>query len=168
MAWFKPTSLLDKTYEIGILLKGIDGILELVGGVLLLVIPPNTIDAITTFLTQHELSQNPNDFIATHVLQYGHDLTHGSHAFAAAFLLTHGLVKIVLVGALLRNYPWAYPFAIITLGLFIAYQVYRMVVEPTWGMAFLTVLDIVITWLIWREWQQQKVRWARAEPATLR
>lgn len=156
MAWFAPKTLLDKTYEIGILVKGIDGVLELMGGILLLAVKPQTIDNITAFLTQHELSQNPHDFIATHVLQYGTDLAHGSHAFAAAFLLTHGLVKIVLVAALLRNYPWAYPFAIITLGLFIVYQLYRMVVEPTFGMGFLTVLDIIIVWLIWREWGQQK------------
>jgi uncharacterized membrane protein len=158
MSWFKPTSLLDKTYEIGILIKGIDGVLELIGGVLVLVVPPHTIDAILRFLTQHELSRDPHDFVATHILAYGHELERGSTTFAAVFLLTHGLVKVVLVASLLRNKLWAYPFALVTLGLFIVYQIYRMIVQPTFGMAFLTILDTVIVWLIWREWGQVKRR----------
>lgn len=165
MSWFKPTSLLDKTYEIGIIIKGIDGVLELIGGVLVLVVKPHTIDSIARFLTQHELSRDPHDFVATHILAYGQELKRGSTAFAAAFLLTHGLVKVVLVTSLLRNKMWAYPFAIITLGLFIVYQLYRMAVQPTFGMAFLTVLDAVIVWLIWREWNQVKRR--HTQPATL-
>lgn len=159
MSWFKPATLLDKTYEIGILLKGIDGLLEMLGGILLLVVKPSTITGVAAFLTQRELSHDPHDFIANHILLYARDLAQGSHVFAVVFLLTHGLVKIVLVAALLRNYRWAYPFALITLGLFVVYQLYRMVIEPTWGMGLLTALDLIIIWLIWREWGQQRIKW---------
>lgn len=151
--WFHPKTLLDKTYEIGILIKGIDGVLELLGGILLAVLKPR-LDVILQFLTQHELSHDPHDFIANHILKYGHDLERGSTLFAVLFLLTHGLTKIVLVVSLLRGKLWAYPFALITLSLFIAYQFYRLAIGPTFGMAFLTVLDGIIIWLIWREWRQ--------------
>lgn len=154
MKWFKPKTLLDKTYELGILLKGVDGVLELIGGVLILVIKPKTVDRLVNVVTSRELARDPNDFIATHILQYGHELANGHNGFAAAFLLTHGIVKIVLVAALLRNKLWAYPFALGTLGLFVVYQVYRMIVHPTLGMLLLTVLDVCIIWLIWREWQK--------------
>lgn len=161
MSWFHPKSLLDRTYEIGIIIKGIDGVMELLGGVLVLVVKPH-LDAITQFVTQHELSHDPHDFIATHVISYSHSLEHGSTLFAALFLLSHGIIKIVLVVSLLRNKLWAYPFALFTLGLFIAYQLYRIATSFSWGMVFLTVLDAVIVWLVWREWGQQ-VREPRLE-----
>src|SRR5262245_2638401 len=44
MAWFKPSGLLDRTFEISIMLKGLDGVLELVGGVLLLFVSPTSIN----------------------------------------------------------------------------------------------------------------------------
>lgn len=154
MDWFRPQSLLDKTYEIGIIVKGIDGILELVGGALVLILSPGAITGIANFLTEHELQQDPHDFIATHILRLSQHLTHGPNYFAAAFLLTHGAVKVFLVACLLLNKLWAYPWALGVLSLFLVYQLYQMVTKPTFTMAFLSVLDAVIIWLIYREWQK--------------
>ena len=154
MPLFHPKTLLDKAYEIGILIKGIDGILELLGGALVLLLNPHTVTSITNFLTQDALQENPHNIIATHVLKLGNHLAGGHNLFAAAFLLTHGLVKVVLVTCLLLNKLWAYPWALGVLGLFLVYQTYLLVTKPTFGMAFLTILDIVIIGLIYREWQQ--------------
>jgi uncharacterized membrane protein len=156
MTLFRPKTLFDKVYEIGIFIKGFDGVLELIGGSLLLFVSPAGIGKITSLLTQHELTQDPHDFIATHILHYGHSLAVGHNLFAALFLLTHGLVKVVLVTCLLLNKLWAYPFALATLGLFLVYQLYEMIVSPSFGMAFLTILDAVIIGLVWREWQKVK------------
>ena len=46
MTWFKPRDLLDRTFEIGIILKGLDGVLETIGGILLLAVSPSQINAI--------------------------------------------------------------------------------------------------------------------------
>jgi uncharacterized membrane protein len=69
MSWFRPRDLLDQTFEVGIILKGLDGVLEVLGGLLLLVVSPATIDRLVTGLTQHELSEDPHDFLATHLLK---------------------------------------------------------------------------------------------------
>jgi len=155
MPWFKPKTLLDKTYEIGIIIKGIDGTLELIGGVLVLALSPNAINGITRFLTQSALENNPHNLVASHIAKAGHHLASGHNLFAAAFLLTHGLVKVVLVVCLLLNKMWAYPWALGALGLFLIYQVYQLITAATFGMAFLTVLDVIIIGLVYREWQQQ-------------
>ena len=44
MSWFRRRDLLDQTFEVGIVLKGLDGVLEVLGGLLLLVVspPPST------------------------------------------------------------------------------------------------------------------------------
>ena len=157
MAWFHPKTLLDKTYEIGIIIKGLDGTLELLGGILILTLSPNTINNITRLLTQNELHQDPSNFIATHIVKLGDHLANGQNIFAAAFLLTHGLVKVVMVTCLLLNKIWAYPWSLGVLTLFLIYQLYVMVISPSFGMAYLTVLDTLIIYLVYREWQQQKL-----------
>lgn len=163
MAFFKPTSLLDKFYEVGILIKGFDGLVELVSGVLLLTVPPHAILSVTYSLTRGELAQDPHDFFATHLVHAGAHLAEGHNAFVAAFLLIHGAVKVGLVVALLLNKVWAYPVGLVLLSLLFLYQVYDLVTKPTVGMALLSVLDAAIVWLVWREWQ--KVKSDRGKPA---
>src|SRR5581483_7682416 len=124
------------------------------GGILVLTLSAHTINGITAFLTEDALQENPHSFWALRLQKAGHHLATNSHFFAAAFLLTHGLVKVVLVTCLLLNKLWAYPWALGVLSLFLVYQIYLLITKPTFSMAFLSVLDAVIIWLIWREWQK--------------
>lgn len=155
MSRFRARDSLDRIFEMGIILKGLDGALEAVGGLLLLAVTPATIDRVMIRLTQHELSEDPRDFIARHLLRYSHGLTGSAVTFAAVYLLAHGIVKIVLVAALLRNQAWAYPWMIGFLLIFIGYQVYRLALSPTFWLTALTVFDALIVWLTWREWRRQ-------------
>ena len=155
MSQFKPRDPFDRLFEIGIIFKGLDGILETIGGLLLLAVTPATINRLAEWLTQHELSEDPHDFIASHLLGYAHGLTGSAVTFAAVYLLLHGITKIVLVAALLRNQMWAYPWMIGFLLIFIVYQLYRIVLSPTFGLTALTIFDAIIVWLTWREWRKQ-------------
>jgi uncharacterized membrane protein len=160
--------LLDRAFLVGIVLKGLDGVLEVVGGLLLLVVSPATIDRLTHALTQHELSEDPHDFLATHLIHYTGSLTGSAVRFGAVYLLAHGVVKIVLVAALLRNQLWAYPWMIVFLLAFIGYQLYRLTFAPSIGLAGLTVFDAVVTWLTWREYLRQRSVRRRAPQAARR
>ncbi|MDQ6901364.1 MAG: DUF2127 domain-containing protein [Candidatus Dormibacteraeota bacterium] len=158
--------MLDQTFEVAIILKGLDGVLEVLGGLLLLVVTPATINRIVAWLTEHELSQDPHDFIATHLLNTAHGLTKSAVLFGSLYLLSHGAVKIVLVAALLRNKLWAYPWMIGFLLIFIVYQIYRMILGPSAGLAALTAFDIFVVWLTYREYGKQRSR--RAAPRVFR
>jgi uncharacterized membrane protein len=168
MSRFRSNDALDRTFEIGILLKGLDGVLELIGAALLLTVSPGTINRIASALTQHELSEDPHDVIATHLLRLSHGLTGSAVGFAAAYLLLHGMVKVVLVVALLRNKLWAYPWMIAFLVAFIGYQLYRIALDFTVGLTVLTVFDAIIVWLTWREYRKQRTarRREQAIPTT--
>jgi uncharacterized membrane protein len=146
---------LDKTFDIALILKGLDGLLELVGGILLLVISPETINRFAHSLTQGELAQDPHDFFANHLLHLTANL-HNTQTFGAAYLLSHGVVKIVIVAGLLRREHWAYYVAFVFLGGFVIYQLYRMTYAPTVGLALLTVFDLFIIWLTWREFLRMR------------
>lgn len=156
MGRFRRGSLLDRAFLAGMVLKGLDGVLELIGGVLLLMVSPTTIDRLTRLLTQHELSEDPHDLLAGRLLHATGSLTGGSLRFGAAYLLLHGVVKVVLVAALLRNKLWAYPWMLAFLLLFIGYQLYRLAMGFTIGLAGLTVFDAIVAWLTYREYTKQR------------
>lgn len=122
---------------------------------MIVAVTPATINRLTASVTQHELSEDPNEFIASHLLGYAHGLSGSAVTFAAVYLLLHGIIKIVLVTALLRNQIWAYPWMIGFLLMFIGYHLYRIVLRPTFGLSALTVFDAVIVRLTWREWRKQ-------------
>ena len=147
--------LLDKTFVVALILKGLDGLLELVGGILLLVVSPETLNNLAHRLTQHELSEDPKDFWTHHLLHLTGNLHH-TQTFGALYLLTHGVVKLVIVVGLLRREHWAYYVAFVFLGGFVIYQIYRMTYAPSVGLALLTIFDLFIIWLTWREFVRMR------------
>lgn len=151
-------ALLDRTFRISLTLKGLDGVLELIGGVLLLLVSPQQIGDVARFVTQHELAQDPGDPLASAVLHAASAASLSASVFGAIYLLLHGLVKIVLVWAVLKDRLWAYPWMIGFLLVFIFYQLYRIVVAFAWGMVLLTAFDVFIVWITAREYRRQRLR----------
>lgn len=154
----QPRDGWHRAFEVGIILKGLNAVVEVVGGLLLLVLTPDQLQALAVRWTREELSEDPHDFIATHLLHTAGGLTGDAVLFGAAYLLTHGLVKLVLVVSLLLNRLWAYPVMIAVLLAFIGYQLYRIALHPTPGLIALTVFDAAIVALTWHEYLRQRDR----------
>jgi len=152
-----PRTVTDKAFRISLYLKGLDGLLEVIGGVLLLIVNPDEINRWAARLTQGELSQDPHDFIANHVLKSAHDLTGASLVFGAAYLLSHGVVKLVLIIEVLRNHLWAYIGLIGVTSLFVIYQVYRLIDKLSFGLVVLTIFDLIIIYLTQKEYRNRKM-----------
>jgi uncharacterized membrane protein len=154
----KP-DLTDRAFRIGLLLKGLDGLLECIGGVFLLLVKPEQINSWAKYLTEGELSRDPHDFVANHILKTAHDLTGASLIFGALYLLSHGVVKLILVVEVLRNHLWAYLALIIVTSLFVVYQVYRLIADGfSWGLFLLTIFDLVIIYLTQKEYERHKAK----------
>lgn len=149
-------TILHDSFRAGITLKGIDGILELIGGVLLWLVKPPTMSEPLRLALQHELSRDPHDFVAAHLLHITEHLTNQNRMFAVLFLLSHGLVKIVIVAGLWLDQLWAYPLGILVFSAFGAYQVYRWTHTHSFFLAVITVFDIVVIYLTWSEYRVQK------------
>lgn len=160
----KSGELLTAAFRITLVLKGVDGLLEMVGGVLLLVVTPDQISSLVRTLTQHELSVDSGDLLTNAVRHAADSLTVSASAFAAVYLLLHGLVKIVLVWAVLKDYLWAYPWMIAFLLIFIGFQCYQIAVSFSWALVVLTLFDILVVWLTWREYGVQRNRTAGSRP----
>jgi uncharacterized membrane protein len=142
-----------RAFQISVILKGIDAAIETLAGVALYFIGTDAITALVRRLTFHELTEDPNDFIASHLLHAAENFSVGSKTFYAFYLTSHGVLKLALVAGLLRGKLWSYPASLVVLGLFIVYQVYRFAFTHDPGLVALTVLDIVVIGLVWHEYR---------------
>ena len=147
-------ALLHRIFRISILMKGIDGILETVGGLLLLFINKHSIAAAVRTLFSHELAQDPSDIVARFLIRLTENMSLNTRLFGALYLLIHGVIKIFLVGSLWRRKLWAYPLAGVILVVFVIYQIFRIVHSYSVMLLILTVIDIVIIVLLRFEYRR--------------
>jgi len=157
MSTFHPKNLFDKIFEGSLILKGISGALEFLSGLLLIFVTPVAMHNFIAFITQRELVEDPHDKIANLLLQSTQHFSSGSRVFLIVYLWIHALIKLIAVIGIIKNQHWAYPFSLISLGLLMLYQAYTIFfVHATIGMIVLTIFDVFILWLIWREYGKVK------------
>lgn len=140
-------------FEIGVWLKGAHALIECLSGILLYLVTADAIVFWVNMLAQKELIEDPNDFIAGYLSRMASDFSVASKDFYAFYLLSHGLIKLLLVIGLLRGKLWSYPASLAALGAFMVYQVYRYSYTHSPGLLVLTVFDAIVVWLIWQEWK---------------
>jgi len=63
-------------------------------------------------------------------------------------------VKIALVAGLLSGARWAYPTSLVVMAMFVVYQLYRFSFTHGLALLVLTVFDLFVIALIWREWRR--------------
>jgi len=154
----KEKKIFHISFEIALLLKGINAILEVIGGVLLIFLTPDRLNKIIVFLTQDELSEDPKDIISNWIMRLGHEFSVSSQHFGIFYLTSHGIVKLVLIILLWRKKLWAYPLSIVVFMLFIAYQIYKYIINPSDFLILLTVLDVIVIVLTVIEYKNIKTK----------
>lgn len=154
----KRAALREFLFRTSVFLKGLDALLEIVGGIALWIISPSFIARLTALLTQDEIAEDPRDLVANYLRHSAANLSVSSKHFMAIYLLSHGVVKMFAVVALLKNKLWGYPLSIVVFGGFIVYQIYRFTLTGGIGLIALTVFDVVVIWLIWLEYRAVKSR----------
>lgn len=138
----KQYKYVHRFFLISVLIKGINGTLEIIGGLILLVFYGDRIDRFVELMTQSPAHTAPS-YVSPQL-------------FASFFLLSHGIIKIFLIVNLLQRKLWAYPSAIIIFGLFTIYQAYRFVVTYSPWMLLLTIFDLIVIVLTYLEYRRLK------------
>lgn len=153
---------IHQVFQVSVILKGLHAVIECVGGIALYFVSTATIAQWIGLFTQEELIEDPHDFVASHLLDAAQHLSVGTQTFYAFYLLSHGLVKVLLVVGLLREKLWAYPASLAALAAFIVYQLYRYSYTHSIGLIVLTVFDLFIVVLVWHEWRVLRQHLAKA------
>lgn len=151
----RSRKMLHNTFECSIVLKGLFALFESIMGATLYFVPRRMLNSIAVTLGTLDLSRSRHDFINIHLRHMLAGLTGTGRHFAAAYLISHGLVKLVLVVELLRNRLWAYPMMMVVLGFFIGYQCYRFALTHSLAMAALTIFDLGVIALTALEYREQ-------------
>lgn len=144
---------LERVFAALMWVKAIDGFIETVGGLLLFISTSATITSIARILTQDELSEDPNDFVANFILRAGQKLG-DVHLFGSLYLISHGAVKMILVFYLLKKDTRVYPWAIGFLTLFLLYQLYVTLHHLSLVYLALSLVDAFIIYMAYREYGQ--------------
>jgi uncharacterized membrane protein len=144
---------IHQIFVVSVLAKGIHALIEIAGGAALYLISTETIVRTIQRYSYDELIEDRNDWIATHLLQFAQNFSVAEHHFYAFYLLSHGLIKSVLVIGLLREKLWAYPASFAVFGAFIAYQLYRYTFTHDIGLILLSIFDAFVIYLAVHEYR---------------
>ena len=143
---------IHRLFEIGIVMKGIDGVLEIAGGILLFLVSADRIGAWARILTRAELKEDPDDLVANYILHSSSHLSASAQTFGAVYLLVHGVIKVALVAALFLGLRRAYPTAIAAFGFFLVYQAYHFAQSRSPELLVLSAIDVFVIVLTWLEY----------------
>lgn len=154
-----PTTLKERGFHdlflVMVVLKGLDGLLEIALGFLLIF--TDTFSDVVFFLTKYALIEDPDNYFATHLRAFASQ-SHEVFVIGGLYLIAHGLLKCFISGALWRNYSWAYPVAMVVLGLFIFYEIIGVFARDSIPLMCLAVFDIVMLYLVGREYRRTSHR----------
>jgi len=145
--------LLQKLLVLGIYLKGIDGVLEVVGGIMLWAVPNVVLDRTLHFLTQRELAEDPRDVVANWLVGLTSVITPNIKLIVGIFLIVHGLAKIFLAAGLIKEKAWAYPASISIFLVFIIYELYRLSYNRSFILGSVALGDIILLILIYHQYR---------------
>jgi uncharacterized membrane protein len=144
---------IHQIFVVSVLFKGAHAFVEIIGGLALYLFSTETLVALMLRYSQDELIEDPHDFIGTHLRDFARTFSVADHHFYAFYLLSHGIVKSVLVLGLLKEKLWAYPASFVVFGLFIAYQLYRYSYTHEIALILLTIFDLFVIYLAVHEYR---------------
>lgn len=146
----------DQLFRISVLIKGFDGIVEIVGGIVLLIFPVESIRKPFLNLASHELVREPNGVLGGILNNLAQSFSASGDLFGAIFLLTHGVIKVFLVYSLLKKKLWSYPVAIAVFTIFGIIQTVQFAQSRSVWLLILTVFDVVVVLLTYFEYKRLK------------
>jgi uncharacterized membrane protein len=135
---------IHQIFVVSVTLKGLHALLEVAGGIALYLVSTAAIVNAIDRWSYDAIDESKHDWIATRMLGFSSHFSVAEHNFYAFYLLSHGLIKGVLVAGLLKEKIWAYPASFAVFGLFIAYQLYRYSFTHDTGLILLSIFDLFV------------------------
>ena len=151
-------------FEASLVVKGTFAAGETLSGLGLLLTPHGLVLTAWAFLTNHHLTQDPNDAMAVWFRNLATSFPGDLQHFYALYLLGHGALKFVMVIMLARRILWGYPAAMLVLAGFVVYQFTEFVTQGAIVLLILALLDAFMIVLVYREWNLLKLQRATLSP----
>jgi uncharacterized membrane protein len=144
-------------FVVAIVLKGLNGIVELVLGTLIAIMGPERLFYFVAQFTTPELEADPSNHIARALQNGAAGLAH-TMGFAVFYLFAHGVLKTAIAYNLLRERRWIFAPSCVILAGFVIYLFYRAIEKHSpWAFGF-GLLDLFTIALVINEWRRLPAR----------
>lgn len=143
----------ERLFRLAMLVKGVDGAVELLGALAVLAVPSVVVHRLVTDVLARDLLGPADGSLAHRLTAAADTFTNGGRTFAAVYLGLHGVIKLALVVALLRRVRPAYPVAVVILAVFVGYELFRAVRTGSLLLPVLAVIDVAVIVLVIREYR---------------
>ena len=144
---------IHQVFVASVLFKGAHALIEIVSGLALYLVSTATIITMLNRWSYGELAEDKHDWIANQLLEFSRHFSVAEHHFYAFYLLSHGIIKGILVIGLLREKLWAYPASFAVFGAFIAYQLYRYSYTHDFALILLSIFYLFVIYLAVHEYR---------------
>ena len=104
-----------------------------------------------------ELFEDPTDLLFYTVNSFLQTHPFIVTSFIAVYMIFWGFVDIFLSFNLLRHKIWTFPVSLYLIAFFVLYELYRFFYTYSYILLSVIVIDILIAWLIWREYKKTKL-----------
>jgi uncharacterized membrane protein len=140
----------DVAFRVGLLIKGLDALFEVFGGVLLA--QPSKVARYVSALTQHDVFRH-HQVLAGNLDHLSQTIATHASLGEAAYLLVHGLAKVILIVAALRNKKWGFQGLILVLSIFMAIEFVRSITAREIFTGAFGLFDLVVVALVAKEYR---------------
>jgi uncharacterized membrane protein len=143
-----------RAFRLALAVKAVDGAAELIGAIVLLLVPGAALGSLVRDVLSRDLLGPPDGSLARHFQAGTAEFLSGNRTFVVLYLGLHGVIKLGLVAALLREWRPAFPVAVVVLGAFVVLELLRAARTGSVVLPVLAALDIVIIVLVVREYRR--------------
>ncbi|MDR3690117.1 MAG: DUF2127 domain-containing protein [Fimbriimonas sp.] len=143
----------DLLFRIGLIVKGVDSLFEVIGGVLLTM--PMKLARYLLVLSQHELYRH-HEVLSGRLDKLAEEVTVHVHLGSALYLLFHGLAKVILIAAIFMRRNWGFVGFMAVMSLFTAIELARAISAHEIVTAVLGMFDLLVVGLIYKEYRANK------------
>ena len=136
----------DKLFGLGLIIKGVDAVLEVIGGILLFT--PARVGGWLELLALH----SRHDFTA-HLWRHAADKIAVATVATAIYLVAHGGAKVILIGAILKERVWGYIGLMGVLSFFATFELYKAISKHEIAVFIFCLFDALVVYLIAKEYR---------------
>jgi uncharacterized membrane protein len=166
MKWFSKERY-HELFRISILVKGVDGLLESLGGLFVYFSTYTSINRLLISIFYEELATDPRNTFWGYFIHEWRAFDLPARAFWGLLFVAHGLVKLFLSVMLLKNKVWAYPLAAVIFAAFAMYESYMFFYQSSLALGVFALFDITVSGLTLYEYHYIKKNRTRVDAILL-
>lgn len=136
--------LLDVSFDVALLLKGLFAAGEILCGVAAFFLSPKRVIALVATVSRDTPATGLIDRLVDALYVWSRSFSAGTQHFVIIYLLFHGIVKLAVIILLWKKQLWAYPVSVIVFTGFIVYQLVQFASTHSILLLLLTALDVIV------------------------